>query len=90
MKTRLKPPEFSRLSVGIELSPVWGVRQRHEVPAFVIRHGTDGLGVEWCEFAPRPVVRLLQDTIRQLSGLADADEAAAIGNQPVPRTRSRF
>ena len=48
--TRLQIPAWTH--VELELS---GAR----IAAFVVRAATDGLGREWCEFAPRPVRELL-------------------------------
>jgi len=30
------------------------------VAAYVVRHDKDGFGVEWCEYAPKPVLELLR------------------------------
>lgn len=32
---------------------------RGRVPAYVVRRDERGIGVEWCEFAPRPVLTLI-------------------------------
>jgi PilZ domain-containing protein len=40
---------------------------RHEAPAveaYVARKHRHGIGVEWCEFAPRAVRELLRETVR--------------------------
>lgn len=78
VKTRLKPPEFSRLTMGIELPQPWGSRERHEVLASVVRHGAGGLGLEWCDFGARPVGRLLQYSAGRHSGAAISDESPSV------------
>ena len=35
------------------------------VEAYVVRRDRDGIGVEWCEFAPPVVIRLLQAELRR-------------------------
>ncbi len=50
---------LSRIQVAIELPQ----RSKHEAPtvaAFVARRLKDSIGIEWCEFAPLAVSRLLQ------------------------------
>jgi len=50
---------LSRISVAIELPQ----RSKHDAPtvdAYVARKYKDGIGIEWCHFAPPEVSRLLQ------------------------------
>jgi hypothetical protein len=50
---------LSRIHVAIELPQ----RARHEapvIPAYVARKTRDGIGIEWCQFSPPDVSRLLQ------------------------------
>jgi hypothetical protein len=50
---------MSRILVSIELPR----RPKHDaamIPAFVARKFKDGIGIEWCEFKPPEVSRLLQ------------------------------
>jgi hypothetical protein len=50
---------LSRIQVAIELPQ----RSKHEAPtvaAYVARRFKDGIGIEWCEFAPPAINRLLQ------------------------------
>ncbi len=59
IKTGLGPRLLSRVQIAIELpfSP------KHEAPlvaGYVARQYQDGIGVEWCEFAPHPVRELLR------------------------------
>jgi hypothetical protein len=49
---------LSRIQVTIEMPQ----RSKHEAPvlaAYVARKYKDGIGVEWCEFAPAPIPQLL-------------------------------
>jgi hypothetical protein len=49
---------LSRIQVAIEMPQ----RSKHEAPvlaAYVARKYKDGIGVEWCEFAPTPIPQLL-------------------------------
>ena len=69
---------LSRIEVAIELPQ----RSRHEAPviaAYVARKFKDGIGIEWCEFAPPPVTRLLQSfTARRYIRLRKPEAPAAI------------
>ena len=50
---------LSRIHVAIELPQ----RSKHEAPtvtAYVARKFKDGIGIEWCEFAPPAINQLLQ------------------------------
>ena len=49
-------PLWTRLE--IELPAV--LAQSRWVPAYVVRRTLAGVGLEWCEFAPRPVLDLLR------------------------------
>ena len=56
---------LSRIQVAIEAPQ----RSRHAAPiiaAYVARKGKDGIGIEWCEFAPNAVKDLLRSTPAQL------------------------
>lgn len=56
-------PVFSHVVVEFELTGHSGpLKQR--VPAYVVRHGRDGVGLEWQEFAPRAIVGLLETSLR--------------------------
>lgn len=69
---------LSRIQVIIELPQ----RARHEAPsiaAYVSRTSKDGIGVEWCEFAPAAVTQLLQSfSARRSIRLRKAEAPAAI------------
>jgi hypothetical protein len=50
---------LSRVQIAIALPH----RLTHPTPmvaAYVVRRGRDGIGVEWCEYAPKPVLELLR------------------------------
>ena len=50
VQTRLQVPAWTRVELSLS-----GTR----IAAFVVRVTPDGLGIEWCEFAPHPVRKLL-------------------------------
>jgi hypothetical protein len=52
---------LSRIFVAIEL-PHRPKRDAPIIPAFVTRKFKDGIGVEWCEFKPAAINRLLQSS----------------------------
>ncbi|HLZ98066.1 MAG TPA: PilZ domain-containing protein [Steroidobacteraceae bacterium] len=52
---------LSRILVAIEL-PHKPKRDAPLIPAFVARKLKDGIGIEWCEFKPPAVNRLLQSS----------------------------
>jgi len=57
VRTNLRP--LSRVQVAIALPYSLG----HHTPmvaAYVVRMGRDGVGVEWCEYGPQPVLELLR------------------------------
>jgi len=49
---------LSRVQIAIAL-PHHRTRPTPMVAAYVVRKGKDGVGVEWCEYAPQPVLELL-------------------------------
>jgi hypothetical protein len=62
---------LSRVQIAIALPH----RLTHPTPmvaAYVVRRGKDGVGVEWCECAPKPVLELLRQA-------ADHDRAGGPG-----------
>ena len=52
---------LSRILVAIEL-PHQPKREAPTIPAFVARKLKDGIGIEWCEFKPPEINRLLQSS----------------------------
>ena len=61
--TDVRLPVFSHVVVEFDVLGNSGpLKQR--VPAYVVRHGPDGIGLEWQEFAPRAIVGLLENTLR--------------------------
>lgn len=69
------------LELGCRQSPSEG---RCRVPAHVVRRDERGIGVEWCEFAPRPVLSLLA-TARHADAFEPRQDRAA--SQAPSRTR---
>jgi hypothetical protein len=63
VNTDVRLPIFSHVVVEFDLARRSGVASQR-VPAYVARHATDGLGLEWQEFAPRPIVFLLETALR--------------------------
>ena len=61
--TDVRLPVFSHVVVEFDVPGHSGPLRQH-VPAYVVRHGHDGIGLEWQEFAPRPIVNLLETTLR--------------------------
>lgn len=58
IETSAAPALDSRvlLELGCRTDPSGG---RCHVPAYVVRRDERGIGVEWCEFAPQPVLTLI-------------------------------
>jgi PilZ domain len=50
---------LSRVQIAIAL-PHKLTRPTPMVAAYVVRRCKDGIGVEWCEYAPKPVLELLR------------------------------
>ena len=69
---------LSRIQVAIEMPH----RSKHEAPvlaAYVARKYKEGIGVEWCEFAPAPIPQLLQTfSLRRHTRLRKPEPAAAV------------
>ena len=63
INTDIRLPVFSHVIVEFDIARRSGVSGQR-VAAYVARHAPDGLGVEWQEFAPRPIVNLLETTLR--------------------------
>jgi hypothetical protein len=64
---------LSRVQVAIALPH----QCNHAIPviaAYVTRKFKDGIGVEWCDFAPRPVIELLRSSaVRGRRTVLDAE-----------------
>jgi hypothetical protein len=69
---------LSRIQIAIEMPQ----RSKHEAPvvaAYVARKFKDGIGIEWCEFAPPAVISMLQSfAARRYIRLRKPDPPAAI------------
>jgi hypothetical protein len=63
LNTEVRLPVFCHVILEFDVARRSGVA-RQRVPAYVVRHAPDGLGLEWQEFAPRPIVNLLETTLR--------------------------
>jgi hypothetical protein len=63
INTDVRLPIFSHVVIEFDVARRSGVAGQR-VPAYVVRHAPDGLGLEWQEFAPRPIVNLLETTLR--------------------------
>jgi hypothetical protein len=59
----LKVSADLRLLSRVQIAIVLPHRLAHPTPvvaAYVVRKGKDGVAVEWCEYAPKPVLELLR------------------------------
>ena len=75
---------LSRILVAIEL-PHRPKSDATMVPAFVARKLKDGIGVEWCEFKPPAINRLLQSsTARHYRHKRDGRAPGAISRLSTP------
>jgi PilZ domain-containing protein len=63
VNTGVRLPVFSHVIVEFEIARRSGAAGQR-VPAYVVRHTPEGLGLEWQEFAPRPIVSLLETALR--------------------------
>ena len=63
INTEVRLAVFSHVVVEFDVARRSGVAGQR-VPAYVVRHAPEGLGLEWQEFAPRPIVNLLETTLR--------------------------
>jgi hypothetical protein len=81
INTGVRLPVFCHVILEFDVVRRTGVA-RQRIPAYVVRHAPGGLGLEWQEFAPRPIVNLLETTLRgrKRSVLTARDLA-----QPAPR-----
>ena len=50
---------LSKIKVAI-MATHWSKQEAKEIPAYVTRKYREGVGIEWCEFAPDEVAALLQ------------------------------
>ena len=76
---------LSRIQVVIEL-PLLFKYATPIIAAYVTRKFKDGIGVEWCEFAPQAVIQLIRSTSPRLAHAprAGAPAAAAPAQAPSP------
>jgi len=64
LKTDWTLPQLSRLHLEMPCSSARHRSRTTSVEAFVVRHCPDGVGVEWCEFAPPEVAELMEERRR--------------------------
>jgi hypothetical protein len=55
---------LSRIEVAIDL-PHRTRSASASIPAYVTRVSKDSVGIEWCQFAPRPIAQFLQSLSRR-------------------------
>lgn len=67
--------------VHIEIPTCGRKRSRALIEAYVVRRGEDGVGVEWAEFAPEPVMALLS-TLRPTAPSAPTVTVTARAIEP--------
>jgi hypothetical protein len=84
IKTNLNLRVLSRLEVVIE-APRRVKRDAVMVAAYVARKTDEGIGVEWCEFAPQVVGELIREEKQRLNGILSAE--ARLG-EPVEAARA--
>lgn len=73
-------PLFARVNLELPCSRAHRRSPTTPVEAFVVRHCPDGIGLEWCDFAPPEVVELMEER-RRLAALPVQVE------RPQPRMR---
>jgi hypothetical protein len=64
IESNFGPRLQSRIEVAV-LSPLRRQSNALAVVGYVIRRHKDGIGVEWCEFAPRAVSELLRIAVKR-------------------------
>jgi hypothetical protein len=75
---------LARIFVAIDL-PHRPKRDAPMIPAFVARKLKDGIGIEWCEFKPPAINRLLQSSTAHYRRKRDATGAIARLSTPLLR-----
>jgi hypothetical protein len=94
ISTQMNVRVLSRLQVFIEV-PQDGSQDVVSIAAFVARKSEHGIGVEWCDFAPAVVARLLRDASlcrvqpdrRQVPREPQGNGAAMPAGQPARRLK---
>jgi len=80
---------LSRILVSIEL-PRRPKREAPSIPAFVARKLKDGIGIEWCEFKPPAINRLLQSSAaRHYRRKGDGRPPGAMSRRSKPLLKHR-
>ena len=60
LKTRAAPPPMTRVHVELKLGS-FRREEPYRIPAYVVRADDTGVGLEWCEFAPAPILALIEN-----------------------------
>ncbi|HEX5460932.1 MAG TPA: PilZ domain-containing protein [Steroidobacteraceae bacterium] len=85
LETRTAPPMLSQ--VWVELG--WDRRDDSKrIAAYVVRTDQDGIGLEWCDFAPRAIVALIERSRRLVASDHRDDISPAIRRLPSAAARS--
>jgi hypothetical protein len=84
VETRTAPPMLSQ--VWIELD--WDRRDDSKrIAAYVVRTDQDGVGLEWCDFAPRAILALIERSRRLVARDRRDDISAVIRRLPAAVVR---
>lgn len=62
IRTDARLPAFGYVLVELNRNG-WSHGAPARIPAYVVRQTPDGVGVEWCEFAPLAITSLLKDPL---------------------------
>jgi hypothetical protein len=78
IRAEFQPRLLSRIHVAIEAAQ-WSRHDAPTIAAYVARRTKAGIGIEWCEFAPPDVSRLLQSfTARRHARIRKPEPPAAV------------
>jgi PilZ domain len=72
VRTRLRLPTLSLVEVTL---PGRGMTaEARTVAGYVVRRTSNGIGVEWCDFAPQPIALLLLDGFHETGSPAQDEQ----------------
>ncbi len=77
VETQAAPALDSRVLLELGRRPAGARDGRCRVPAYVVRRDERGIGVEWCEFAPQPILALITTAWQPGIFAAGEDRAAS-------------
>lgn len=84
IETRTAPPLLSRVWVELD----WDRRdESRRIAAYVVRTERNGVGLEWCDFAPRAILALIERLPRSVARDRRSDAPTAIRRLPSPAAR---